>query len=474
MINHLKVATLLSILVLVSSPALGYTNFSGELAREGMVLVKVDGLVGSEIDINGIALTPNLVLVTKASISRVGLKLTIDGRPATLASKFGDSNLSLLSYPTGGLAPVTFANNLPEAKRNVFIVNHTDAVISGTLIDQGSVQPGLIFMSMSKALIPNTGLGVFNNCGHLLGVYDASAGGDLTAAVSLFPLAEEIDAVDGTIFTQIDCPSEVEKRQIELKKQTLETQEKQSEAAKKIKAADDALQITREKMAEQEAINEKALAEADRKAQEELANAKQDAEKKQTASEEAIAVAEAEKTKTEEALRKAENDMISAEKEQEITNKAEKKKQLLIGGSILMGLVIFVIILIIRRKKKKIKLDQLDIGDLDDLPSLGIDVFIRGNAVGVKVPAELIARVGGVVIGRSATECDFVIDAPELSRSHIRLSEKDGIIYLEDLGSANGTNLNGLKLQPAQLAALHHGDSLELAASVFSVEFKGR
>ena len=129
----------------------------------------------------------------------------------------------------------------------------------------------------------------------------------------------------------------------------------ESEAAKKIKAADDALQITREKMAEQEAINEKALAEADRKAQEELANAKQDAEKKQTASEEAIAVAEAEKTKTEVALRKAENDMISAEKEQEITNKAEKKKQLLIGGSILMGLVLFVIILIIRRKKKKIK-----------------------------------------------------------------------------------------------------------------------
>jgi pSer/pThr/pTyr-binding forkhead associated (FHA) protein len=105
---------------------------------------------------------------------------------------------------------------------------------------------------------------------------------------------------------------------------------------------------------------------------------------------------------------------------------------------------------------------------------LSFDVLIRGDAVGIKVPAELIARTRGVVIGRSAADSDFVIDSPELSRSHVRLSEKDGILYLEDLGSANGTVLNGLKLKPAQLVALHNGDELELAVSMFAVEFQER
>ena len=99
-------------------------------------------------------------------------------------------------------------------------------------------------------------------------------------------------------------------------------------------------------------------------------------------------------------------------------------------------------------------------------------ILIRGENVGVKIPAALIARPRGVVIGRSAADCDFVMDSPEVSRAHVRLSEKDGVLYIEDLGSANGTVLNGLSLKPAQQVALHHGDELELAVSMFSVEFR--
>ena len=127
------------------------------------------------------------------------------------------------------------------------------------------------------------------------------------------------------------------------------------------------------------------------------------------------------------------------------------------------------------RRAKRNSIQELD-EDLeqDTNPLLSFDVFVRGDSVGIKVPAELIARERGVVIGRSAADSDFVIDSPEISRAHMRLAEKDGILYLEDLGSANGTSLNGVKLQTAQLVALHHEDTLELAATVFSVEFKDR
>ena len=83
-------------------------------------------------------------------------------------------------------------------------------------------------------------------------------------------------------------------------------------------------------------------------------------------------------------------------------------------------------------------------------------------------------RERGVLIGRSAADCDFVLDAPSISRSHIRLTQKDGVIYIEDLGSANGTMLNAKRLLPSQPSALHDNDDLELADSSFSVEIRGR
>ena len=92
----------------------------------------------------------------------------------------------------------------------------------------------------------------------------------------------------------------------------------------------------------------------------------------------------------------------------------------------------------------------------------------------LKLPEELLARERGVTIGRSAADCDFVLDAPSISRSHLRAILRDGLIYVEDLGSANGTRLNGKQLQPSQMAALHDNDDLEIADSHFSVEVRLR
>ncbi|MBC7385398.1 MAG: FHA domain-containing protein [Cryobacterium sp.] len=51
------------------------------------------------------------------------------------------------------------------------------------------------------------------------------------------------------------------------------------------------------------------------------------------------------------------------------------------------------------------------------------------------------------VIGRSQN-ADFSIPHPNLSREHVRMSLKDGEVWMEDLGSANGTFVQGQKIPP--------------------------
>lgn len=49
------------------------------------------------------------------------------------------------------------------------------------------------------------------------------------------------------------------------------------------------------------------------------------------------------------------------------------------------------------------------------------------------------------VFGRSE-DCDFVYPAPKASRRHFMISLCDGHYYIQDLGSTNGTYLNGKRI----------------------------
>jgi hypothetical protein len=62
----------------------------------------------------------------------------------------------------------------------------------------------------------------------------------------------------------------------------------------------------------------------------------------------------------------------------------------------------------------------------------------------------------GLVLGRSS-DCDVVIDDPNVSRRHAEVRRDDGRYVVADLGSTNGIELNGRRVQTAPL---RHGDRL--------------
>ena len=68
------------------------------------------------------------------------------------------------------------------------------------------------------------------------------------------------------------------------------------------------------------------------------------------------------------------------------------------------------------------------------------------------------------VIGREPKNVNYCIaDNTSISRSHVKLTVRNGVTYLADLGAANGTFVNGVKAMPRQEIALKNGDKITLA-----------
>jgi DNA-binding NtrC family response regulator len=81
---------------------------------------------------------------------------------------------------------------------------------------------------------------------------------------------------------------------------------------------------------------------------------------------------------------------------------------------------------------------------------------------------QVLERGQSCVLGRS-DECDATLSDPSISRQHARVSfSESGALFVEDLGSANGTRVGARGLAAGESGELVPGDVLELG-SVFVV-----
>jgi hypothetical protein len=64
-----------------------------------------------------------------------------------------------------------------------------------------------------------------------------------------------------------------------------------------------------------------------------------------------------------------------------------------------------------------------------------------------------------ILVGRSP-ECDLTVPIAQISRKHARFLLEDKRLRIEDLGSANGTKVNGARVDSSVI--LHHQDKIEV------------
>jgi class 3 adenylate cyclase len=74
----------------------------------------------------------------------------------------------------------------------------------------------------------------------------------------------------------------------------------------------------------------------------------------------------------------------------------------------------------------------------------------------------LAARPQGMTIGRAADQCDLVLAHATVSRRHARVALAGEALQIEDLGSTNGTTVNGSKVKTGKAAAIHAGDKVRI------------
>jgi adenylate cyclase len=83
--------------------------------------------------------------------------------------------------------------------------------------------------------------------------------------------------------------------------------------------------------------------------------------------------------------------------------------------------------------------------------------------------ADLKHAEQGLVLGRHSEQCDLVVAHGSLSRRHARLRLADGRLTIEDLGSTNGTIVDGMRLPVDTPRPLRDGAQLLLGEIRFVV-----
>jgi Protein of unknown function (DUF3662)/FHA domain len=81
----------------------------------------------------------------------------------------------------------------------------------------------------------------------------------------------------------------------------------------------------------------------------------------------------------------------------------------------------------------------------------------------------LVVGPAGATMGRSR-QCDVMVDDPNVSRTHAEVRPRGGSWVLTDLGSTNGSRLNGRRVEGSEV--LKPGDEIELGTTVLTFELE--
>ena len=108
-------------------------------------------------------------------------------------------------------------------------------------------------------------------------------------------------------------------------------------------------------------------------------------------------------------------------------------------------------------------------------PLLGKVLVIRGeraDGTAFEDSCAISESAINVMIGRGET--DLVIESPAVSRKHAQLNGTAAELTVSDLGSSNGTSINGVPCLEGEIMYIEPGDTLILGDVMCSIEFAPR
>ena len=442
-----------------------------------------------------------------------GFSISAEGHVVAFAGQLRDSQAYLVSTaggqfsatrlkadePTGlwilqlsdagpGLTGLPFASTALQAAAPLHAVNFNPSgperftPVAGTVTQLVNTEQGQMIRHNALFSLASAGTPLLNRCYQAVGINLLEEEGgffsrpvDPTQKGSALSLAS---ASLSSLLTSLGlslpvadnaCLSLEEETQQKLEQQTRQTQEA---AAQRVREAEQEAQrkeeaLQREKEAKEAAEERARKSEADKRRLEQEAQRQLDQQEQDKQAEL--------QWQREESLRKEE--VLRREKE-----KVEQhQRHILLYGAIIGGLALLGVLLLIRRKQKRLRTTEQEkqniagalgraqselsnAAEQEQLRSSAPDVFLEGETppIALKIPGASLVDQAGAVVGRSPSASTFVINHEQVSRQHFRLSLVAQQIMIEDLGSTNGTSVDGVPLEPGNQIPVSEGSRLGL------------
>ena len=265
----------------------------------------------------------------------------------------------------------------------------------------------------------------------------------------------------------------------------------EEETQRRIEQAHQAQEVDRQRQQEAVAETQRQLEEARSKEEALKAAAEEQARRaeadKQRAEEEAQRQLEQKEREQQAELQRQQDEArrreatLQREKEEAEQRAAQHQRHILLYGAILGGLALLGVLLLIRRKQKRLRTTEQEkqniagalgraqselsnAAEQEQLRRSAPDVFLEGETppIALKIPGASLVDQAGAVVGRSPAASTFVINHEQVSRQHFRLSLVAQQIMIEDLGSTNGTSVDGVPLEPGNQIPVSEGSRLGL------------
>lgn len=396
-------------------------------------------------------------------------------------------------------SPITETRIISSLTRDGRGLSTTDGAVSNTLVKDTS---GARFLK-HNAMIPKEGYGgvLANECGEAVGVNVVNPflsvrsarrmpePEDAIYAADMDGVIRFLDGRGVSVLRSAEVCLSAEEKAIKLERQSEQDQEDfdkksgekqveldrvQKDLAEKEKTSVEAKE--RAEAAEKDAQNKAAEVERlrrDRTASEiELAEAEEDAEAARKAAEQA-AVDAADRAQEIQTLTDQQDALQRA-----IDASKKRQKMTLIGGGVGVLLLILLAGLLLWRRSKALAIVKAEkAAAVEKLNESFSDIECRGQDQNNAPHAfrvsgsSLLKAPRGLVVGRQPQSSDILINHPEISRAHLRISLKEGVVYVEDLGSTNGSSVNMAPLMPNTPISLRSGDALAMGKITFQVRF---
>lgn len=91
----------------------------------------------------------------------------------------------------------------------------------------------------------------------------------------------------------------------------------------------------------------------------------------------------------------------------------------------------------------------------------------------LRISGDQLVSNEGVVIGRNPQDSPYIINHSDVSRRHARMKVMKNRVFIEDLGSTNGTSVNGQAIDDKGLVSVDNGDQIIIGSVVMKLRVLG-